>query len=95
VCLPVPSLSGWPLPTCRTLARRTGWVHIPFFAARSSQERHGPARTSKDRPGPARGRGRPGRTDHRARVRTPPSATPPRGAPATTGSPAPRTPPPP
>ena len=28
VCLPAPALSARPLPTPRTLARRTGWIHI-------------------------------------------------------------------
>lgn len=76
VCLPASALSGWPLPTCRTLARRTGWVHIPFPGALTSPSTAGP-RT--DRPGSPRRAGcrRPG-----ARLtRTPSARRPPSGRP--------------
>lgn len=49
VCLPVPALSGWPLPTSRTLARRTGWVHIP---SRPPARRHRALRHTPGLPQP-------------------------------------------
>lgn len=61
VCLPASALSGWPLPTCRTLARRTGWVHIPSPGPLTSPRAAGP-RTGRVRPAPV--------AEHRRKITT-------------------------